>query len=97
MLASCDAGVMFVELPNGDIMVDIARFNFDGVLLKLNALPTFILVLVANLKAFDNVPTVTSLVSMSNCCGSRNAKNLSCKIKKKYNNITEFNKSLIII
>lgn len=66
ILANCDAGVMFVELPNGDIIVDMALFNFDGVLLKLKARPTFILVLVANLKALDNVPTVTSLVSISN-------------------------------
>lgn len=65
MLASCDAGVMFVELPNGDIIVDMARFNFEGVLLKLNARPTLIRVRVANLNAFDRVPIVTSLVSMS--------------------------------
>jgi hypothetical protein len=49
--ASCWlAGVrLFVE-PKGDIIVDMARFNLLGVLLKLNARPTFILVRDANLR-----------------------------------------------
>lgn len=61
----------FVELPKGDIIDETALFNFDGVLLNENARSTFSLVLLANLKAFDNVPLFTSLVSMSNCSGSR--------------------------
>jgi len=41
MLASCDAGVKLVELPNGDIIELTARFSFDGVdLLKENVRPT---------------------------------------------------------
>jgi hypothetical protein len=36
-----DAGVREFVLPNGDvIIVETARFNFDGVLLKENARPT---------------------------------------------------------
>lgn len=66
--ASCEAGVRFVELPNGDIIEDTARFNLDGVLLlKEKARPTFIFVLVANLNAFERVPLFRSLVSMSSC------------------------------
>lgn len=76
-MANCEAGVRFVELPNGDIIEDMALFSLDGVLLKENARPTFSLVLLANLNAFDNVPLLTSLVSISNACASRCAKNLS--------------------
>uniref|UniRef100_A0A224XVP9 Putative secreted protein n=1 Tax=Panstrongylus lignarius TaxID=156445 RepID=A0A224XVP9_9HEMI len=75
--ASCVAGVKFVVEPNGDIIVDIARFNLLGVLLKLNALPTFILVLEANLNALPKVPRQTSLVSISNVCGSKDARKFS--------------------
>lgn len=64
--ANCEAGVKLVELPKGDIMEETALFNFDGVLLKENARPTFKLVRVANLKAFDKVPPFTSLVSIFN-------------------------------
>lgn len=37
-------------LPKGLIIVETARFNLLGVLLKLNVRPIFILVLEANLK-----------------------------------------------
>ena len=48
--ASCWlAGVRLLVEPNGDIIVDIALFSLLGVLLKLNARPTFILVREANL------------------------------------------------
>lgn len=64
--ANCEAGVKLVELPNGDIIEETALFNFEGVLLKENARPTFKLVFVANLKALDNVPPFISLVSIFN-------------------------------
>lgn len=38
--ASCDAGVRLACEPNGEIMDDMARFSFDGVLLKDSARPT---------------------------------------------------------
>lgn len=38
--ASCAAGRLVVE-PNGEIMDDMARFSFDGVLLNDSARPTF--------------------------------------------------------
>lgn len=38
--ASCDAGVKLDVDPNGDIIEDIARFSFDGVLLNESARPT---------------------------------------------------------
>lgn len=39
--ASCDAGVSDWVLPKGDvIIVETARFSFDGVLLKEKARPT---------------------------------------------------------
>lgn len=48
--ASCWlAGVRLLVDPKGDIIVDIALFSLLGVLLKLNARPTFILVREANL------------------------------------------------
>lgn len=47
--ASCDEGVRPFWLPNGLIIVDIALFSLFGVLLKLNARPTFTLVFDANL------------------------------------------------
>jgi hypothetical protein len=49
--------VRFVVLPNGLIIVETARFNLLGVLLKLKALPTFIFVREANLKKIQ--PKVT--------------------------------------
>lgn len=53
-------GVKEALLPKGEAM-----FLFlDGVLLKEKARPTFNLVLVASLNAFDKVPKFTSWVSM---------------------------------
>lgn len=68
----------FVELPNGDIMEDTARFSFDGVLLKENARPTRIFVrFAANLIAFESVPLFTILVLISKSAGSKFTRNLS--------------------
>lgn len=39
--ASWDAGVRFDVDPNGDIIDDMARFNFEGVLLNDSARPTW--------------------------------------------------------
>jgi len=49
--ANCDDGVNPFWLPKGliVIIVDIARLNLLGVLLKLSALPTFTRVFEANL------------------------------------------------
>jgi len=41
---------LFVKLSTGLIIVDTARFNLLGVLLKLKARPTLLRVLLANLK-----------------------------------------------
>lgn len=38
--ASCEAGVRLEVDPNGEIIDDIARFSFEGVLLNENARPT---------------------------------------------------------
>ncbi|MCP6508380.1 hypothetical protein NL478_26825, partial [Klebsiella pneumoniae] len=65
---ACVTGPLLVRLSTGLIIVDTARFNLLGVLLKLNARPTLMRVLLANLKAFPRVPVVISLVSMSSCC-----------------------------
>jgi hypothetical protein len=48
--ASCDDGLKFIALPNGPIIVETARFNLLGVLLKVKARPTFIFVREANLE-----------------------------------------------
>ena len=65
--------------PGGSnlIIVETARFNLLGVLLKLKARPTFIFVRDANLNALLNVPSVTSLVSMSSWCDSSEARKFS--------------------
>ena len=47
--AKCAVGVRTLWPPNGLSIVDTARFSLFGVLLKLRARPTLILVLVANL------------------------------------------------
>lgn len=39
--ASCEAGVRFDVEPKGEIIDDMARFSFDGVLLKDSARPTY--------------------------------------------------------
>lgn len=51
--ASCEAGLRFIVLPNGLIIVETARFNLLGVLLKLKARPTFSLVREANLEKIE--------------------------------------------
>lgn len=57
-------GVSEALLPKGDAM-----FLFlDGVLLNEKARPTFKRVRVASLNAFDNVPKLTSLVSIPISC-----------------------------
>lgn len=48
-LAKCEEAIKALWLANGLIILDTARFNLLGVLLKLNALPTFILVFAASL------------------------------------------------
>lgn len=48
-LAKCVDANKAPWLPNGLIIVETARFSLLGVLLKLNALPTLIFVLAANL------------------------------------------------
>lgn len=63
------------DLANYEVKFNLAhakRFLIDFTAL------TFSRVL-ANLKAFDRVPLLRSLVSMSSCWGSKQAKNLSCK------------------
>lgn len=39
--ASCEAGVRLACEPNGEIIDDIARFSFEGVLLNESARPTW--------------------------------------------------------
>lgn len=57
-------GVNDALLPKGEAM-----FLFlDGVLLNEKTRPTFKRVRVASLKAFDNVPKLTSLVSIPISC-----------------------------
>lgn len=46
----CVPGPLLVKLSTGLIIVDTARFNLLGVLLKLSARPTLMRVLLANLK-----------------------------------------------
>lgn len=54
-------GVRETLLPNGD--ATLLRF-LDGVLLNEKARPTFIRVRVASRKALDNVPRLTSWISI---------------------------------
>jgi hypothetical protein len=63
--ASCEAGVRFVVLPKGLIIVETARFNLLGVLLKLKARPTFIFVLEANL---EYIKEKLAYITESNYC-----------------------------
>ena len=69
-----ESQLLFVEVFNGLITVDIALFSRLGVLLKLNARLTAMRVLEANLAALLNVPDAKSLVSMSSCRASMLAK-----------------------
>lgn len=69
-----ESQLLCVEVLRGLITVDIALFSRLGVLLKLKARLTAIRVLDANLAALLNVPDAKSLVSMSSCRASIQAK-----------------------
>lgn len=61
----------------GDVTFRCLRSR-DGVLLKENARPTFNLVLVANLNAFESVPSGISLTSMPRSDEGTPTTNFSC-------------------